>query len=132
RVQRAVRLLALELHEDEVPELHPGVAAQLFGLVEAEEALRVLVDLDLRSSGEAVEVDLAARPAGAGGPHRPEVVLLAQTEDPLLAHSDRFPDLLGLVIVAKDGDREALRRKPERPGDELPSPGDRVPLEVIA
>src|SRR5213594_658083 len=101
-MQRAVRLLPLELHEDEVPQLDPGVAAELLGLIEREEAVGVLVDPRLRRLRSPVEVDLAAGPAGTRRTHRPEVVLLAQPEDPLLAHADRLPQLLGFVVVAED------------------------------
>src|SRR5206468_13072755 len=78
RMQRTVRLLPLELHEDEVPELHPGVAAELLRLVEREEAVGVLVDPRLHRLRPTVQMDLAARAAGTGGTHRPEVVLLAE------------------------------------------------------
>src|SRR5437763_1970361 len=102
--QRTIRFLPLELHEDQVPQLHPRVAAELLGLIESEEAVGVLVDLRLVASREPVEMNLAARPAGSGRSHRPEVVLLAQPEDALLAVADRAPERLRLVVVAGDRD----------------------------
>ena len=131
RVERPIRFLALELHEDQVPQLHPGIAAQLLGLIEGEEAMSVLVDLGLRASRETVEVDLAAGSARPRRAHGPEVVLLAEPEDALLADADRSPEALRLFVVAEHRDREPLGGQRQRPGDELPGPGDRLLLEVV-
>src|SRR5439155_1646598 len=129
---RPIRFLALELHEDQVPQLHPGIATQLLGLIESEETMGVLVDLGLRASRETVKVDLAARSAWPGRAHGPEVVLLAEPEDALLADADRSPEALCLVVVAEHRDHQPLGAQRQRPGDELPGPGDRLLLEVVA
>ncbi len=42
------------------------------------------------------------------------------------------PDVGGLLVVAVDGDPQALRRDGQRDGDELPGEADRVLLEVVA
>src|SRR4029079_8261842 len=69
------------LHEHEVPDLEPAVALAL-------DADALAPRLHLRA-GQVVtleEVDLRARPAGAGLAHGPEVLLRAQFEDAVRAH----------------------------------------------
>src|SRR5947208_942479 len=79
--------VALELHEDQVPDLHIAV------LVDLRAALPAVL-------GAAVDVDLRAGAARAGDAHRPEVVGLAAPHDPVQRQADRLvPDLDGLVVV---------------------------------
>src|SRR5438132_13427545 len=69
--------VAVELHEDEVPDLEPPVT--LAGGAETRPPGRLL---GAREVIALVEMDLRARAAGAVVAHRPEVVLLPQAQDP--------------------------------------------------
>ena len=118
---QAPRRVAVVLHEDQVPEL--------------EEAARVLGRVVARDARErpAVEVDLAARPAGPGLAHRPEVVGLVEPVDPGGGDADLLlPDRGGLVVLAEHRHRELARVEAEVLGQELPGEADRVLLEVVA
>src|SRR5262245_12885133 len=111
---------AVELHEDEVPDLEP--AARLVRRVEAGAAARARV-----------EVDLGAGPAGPRVPHLPEVVGLVEARDALGGETHLLaPDARGLVVLAEDGHAERLRRDAEALRHELPGPRDGVLLEVVA
>ena len=88
RVVVPCALAALELHEDEVPDLEVALLVRL----------RAAVDAELRA---AVEVDLAARAARAGHAHRPVVVFLAAALDALAGQESR-PELERLVVVVVD------------------------------
>jgi hypothetical protein len=80
-----------------------------------------------------VEVHLRARAARTGLPHRPEVVLLAQAQDALVAEARHLlPQPEGLVVVGEDGRAQTLALEAELPGQQLPRVGDRVGLEVVA
>ncbi len=115
-------------HEDVVPELEEAVGVVAGALVVAAE---------LRA---AVEVELRAGTAGAGRPGLPEVVLAAEADDALVRDADPAPDLdrllVGaepeLLVAAEDGHPDPLRVHPEALGRELPAPGDRLLLEVVA
>ena len=112
--------VAVELHEDEVPDLDEAVAAAVLG------ATLVPVGLAL------VEEDLRVGAAGAGVAHGPEVVLVAHALDPLGAQADLVdPDLLGLVVGVVDGDPEAVAVVAEHLGEQLPGHRDGVVLEVV-
>jgi len=116
--------LHVVLREDHVADLDPPVA------VASRAALRA-VAADVRPE---VVVDLGVRAARAGVTRRPpEVVLLAEAVDPLARHPDLpLPDRERLVVLLVDGDLELLRRQPQQPREELPVPGDRLALEVVA
>jgi hypothetical protein len=126
RGQRAVGLLALELHEHQVPDLEPALPRSRVGVGQARRAVHVVVDLGAR----------AARADVAG---RPEVVLLAQADDAVVAEAgDLAPQRAGLVVgaelalAAEHRDHQAVRVEAIDAGQELPGPGDRVGLEVVA
>src|SRR5207253_4072267 len=78
--------------------------------------------------------------AGAGRAGLPEVVLAAEADDPLLGDAGGAPDLDRLLVraepeilvAAEDGHPDPLRVHPEALGRELPTPGDRLRLEVVA
>ena len=114
----------LLLHEHEVPELEVAV------LVDS----RATLEPVLRAT---VEVDLAARAAGAGDAHVPVVVELAAPGDPLDGDTDRVtPDGEGLVVVLVDGRPDlvgiqAVTTLGLRGGDQLPREGDGTFLEVV-
>src|SRR5262249_55420832 len=127
RLARARRLPALEFREDEVPDLGEAV------LGEGGEAARRR-ELLLRPR---VEVDLRAGTAGAGRPLRarlrgPEVLPVAEEEDLLGREEDDLaPDLRGLLVRLEDRDDELVLGDPALPDEELPLPGDAIPLEVV-
>ena len=65
----------------------------------------------------------------------PEVVLLAEAEDPVLRNADLVPpDGKGLVVALVHGGIQpvGLQPHPLRGGQELPAPRDGLVLEVIA
>ncbi len=125
RRHRAARV-PVELHEDQVPDLEPAVAVA--GRAQAGPP-RLL--LRAGQMVALVEVHLGAGPAGAGVPHRPEVVLLAQPEDPV-GGQELLPEVERLVVVGEDGGLEPVLGEPEVLGQELPAEPDRVLLEVVA
>ena len=108
---------ALELHEDEVPDLRPAEAVGRRLVAEAVvgyAARRVAVE----------PVDLGARTARAGLAHLPEVVAWqpGDAEDAVVAEAgDLAPDRARLVVggdavrAAEDGDDEALFGERRRP-----------------
>ena len=119
RIEVAVRqlrhgavLLAVVLGEHEVPELKEAVAVAA-GLAVGAAAADLLAH---------VKVDLGARTAGAGGASGPEVVILAQTGDVILGNAQGAPHVMGLVILGKDGEVQAVERQLELLGDELKGP----------
>ena len=115
---------AVVLLEDEVPDLQvssaalPGVA-----LVLGNARLRTLVD-----------EHLAVRSAEAGRPRRPEVALVAEPED-FLRRKERErlrPDLVGLVVARVHGRDELRAVEAEDLREQVPAPGDRFFLPVVA
>src|SRR5690606_4998430 len=115
-------LVAVELHEDEVPDLDVAVA------VRVRRAGRTA-----RHLGAVVVEDLAARAARAGIAHRPEVVLLAHSREAARIDADLVePDARGLVVLLVDRAPEPLGRQAELLRDELPRVADRFALEVVA
>ena len=118
---------AVELHEHQVPDLHPAIAV---GVGRARRAAR-----NVRAM---VEEDFAARAAGAGVAHLPEVVgaaarLVADAHDLVGRQADHLvPEVEGLVVGLVDRDHEARRIDLQRAGDEVPGEANRVLLEVIA
>ena len=108
------------LHEDQVPDLDEPL-----GAAEGRPAVGAV--------GRAlVDEDLAARPAGAGVAHLPEVVV-AQALDPLGPDAHGVaPDGLGLVVGLVDGHPQPVAVDAQDLGDELPGEGDGVGLEVVA
>src|SRR3954462_1383237 len=87
-----------------------------------------------------VVVNLAARTAGAGITHRPEVVLHAHREDPVLRNTLIAPVLLSFFVAGnallalKDRAVEFVfgQAIPLVGGHQLPGKGDRILLEVVA
>src|SRR5690606_9970557 len=80
-----------------------------------------------------VEVDLAARAARPGLAHLPEVVLVAEPEDPLRRQTrDLLPQLRGFVVRVVDRRPEALLRQAVLLREQLPREAYRIALEVVA
>ena len=123
------RFVAVELHEDVVPDLDVAVA------VFVGRAGRTPGDL-----GTVVVEDLGARAARAGVTHHPEVVrgvaralVVADADDAVGRHADLLvPDRVGLVVFRIDGDPELLGRQREDGRQQLPGVADRILLEVVA
>ena len=120
RIEVAVRqlrhgavLLAVVLGKHEVPELKEAVAVAA-GLAVGAAAADLLAH---------VKIDLGARTAGTGGASGPEVVVLTQAGDVVLGNAQRTPHVVGLVVLGKDGEVQAIERQLELLGDELKGPG---------
>ena len=128
RVHHAA-VVAVELHEHEVPDLDVAVALGLG------RSGRAAPDL-----GPVVVEDLRARPAGTGVGHLPEVVarvlgalVVADAHAALRRDADLLrPEVVGLVVVDVDGRPQLLGRQPVDLGQQLPRVADRVALEVVA
>ena len=80
------RGILVELHEHEVPELQEALGVVAGTVVGSAEGLA------------AVEVELRARTRRAGRPGLPEVVLVAERDDPVVGHADRAPGLDRLLV----------------------------------
>ena len=127
RRQRVHRVL-LELHEHEVPVLEEALvvaAGQVVGLAEVQAA---------------VEVELAARAAGAGRAGLPEVLAARAADDPLTRDADLQPRLdrllvraeAELLVALEDRDPDVVRVEAEALQRQLPGELDRALLEVVA
>src|SRR5579863_4007158 len=103
RRQRAVGT-ALELHEHQIPYLDVTIALVV------RRAGRAACDL-----GPMIVEDLAARPAGPGIPHGPEVGRFAEARETLRTDADVLqPDLLRLAIVLVHRTPQSCRIETER------------------
>ena len=113
---------ALELHEDEIPDLDVAVAV-----------LVPRAGRPARDPRAMVVEDLGTRAAGAGVAHRPEVRLFVHAREALRVDLDLLEPKIGrLVIVPEDGDPKFLGRDLQRAGDEVPGERDGLGLEVVA
>ena len=118
----AAVLRLVELHEDEVPELHVAVAGRI--------GERATFGPERRT---AIDVNLAARAARPRVAHLPEVVLVTEALDAIERDADLLmPDGLGLVIGFMDRDPEPVAVEAPPLGHELPTPRDDLGLEVVA
>ena len=90
--------------------------------------------------GAAVDVELRAGPARAGGAGLPEVVVAPEQHDPIVGNADRTPagDRLAvgtepeLLVAAEDGDPDLVEVEPEAVGAEVEGELDGALLEVVA
>ena len=123
--------VAVELHEDQVPDLEPAVALALDA--------RALAAGRRLGAGQLVAlevVDLGAGAAGAGVAHGPEVVLGPELQDALCGHVLQ-PEAVRLAVAGdallalEDRDLEPLRVEAELLRQELPAEGDGLLLEVV-
>ena len=120
RMQLAV-LVAVVLHEDEVPDLDEAVTVGIF------RARRSAFDL-----GTVVVENLRARTAGARVAHLPEVVHRRNAGDALCRYADLVqPDVRGLVVLRVHGDPELLGRNLQFVDEKLPRVLDRVTFKVV-
>ena len=128
RVHHAL-VVAIELHEHEIPDLDVAVAFRLG------RPGRAAPDL-----GAMVVEDLRARAARAGVGHLPEVVarvlralVVADAHAALRRDADLLrPDVVRLVVVDVDRRPQLFRRQAVHLRQELPREADRVALEVVA
>jgi len=87
----------------------------------------------LRPVGAEVVVDLGAGAAGTGVAHGPEVIFLVHAEDAIGGDAgDLAPERAGLIVLAEDGDVEAVLGEAVVGGDQGPGVVDGVALEVVA
>ena len=114
--------VVVKLGEYVVPDLHIAVAVATDGAARLAAAILLA----------AVVVDLRARTARTGAV-LPEVVLLAEAEDAVFRNADILvPDLKCLVVLDIDRRIQTVRRNAHDLGQELPAPGNRFLLEVVA
>src|ERR1035437_613747 len=117
------RLVLVELHEDQVPELDPAVAAAL--------VVGAAVVATAAAGAAPVPVDLAVVAARAGGARLPPVV--GDANDPLGRNTDHLtPESLGFGVVGIDARPEPLRIETVDLGEQVPGEGHRPLLEVAA
>ena len=124
---RAAVLGAVVLDEHQIPQLDvPGAVAVDAALV-AGDACHVA------GCRAAVEVDFAARAAGAGLAHLPEVFFLAEAAHSFARQAaDLEPELLGFVVVEIDRGVEFVFRQTPLLGQQFPGPVDRLGFVVVA
>ena len=112
----------LILHEHIVPDLDEPVAILLGA------AGRAAPD-----AGAVVIENLGARATGASRPHAPEVVVRGDADDPLFGQARDFaPIARSLIVGVIDGDRQLVFRQTEILGQQLPSKGNSLFLEIVA
>ncbi len=122
-------LVAVELHEDVVPDLDVTVA--------------LFVGRSRWPAGNAFPVvveDFRTGSAGTGVAHHPEVVgsvaralVVTDAHHPPGRHADLSrPDLVGFVVLGIDRHPQALGRQAIDLDQQLPGVADRVELEVVA
>jgi hypothetical protein len=120
RVKNTVGI-AVKLHKDKIPEFQMAVA--------------VTVGVAIRSAAAGarslIYMYLAARSAGSGFPHLPEIILLAPPKDLFFAESDPAPEIKSLVVVFIYGYEEFIRRQLQLFGEKVPSEADRLLLKII-
>jgi hypothetical protein len=123
-------VVAVELHEHEIPDLDVAVAVRVLG-----------TRGPARDAGAVVVEDFAARTAGAGVGHLPEVVALVLARAGLVADAHAAiarnpdllrPDLVRLVVLMVDRGPKPVLRQLIDLGQELPREADRLALEVVA
>ena len=114
--------VVVKLGEDVVPDLHVPVA------VAADGAGGLAAAVLLPS----IVVDLGAGATGTGAV-LPEVVRLAEAEDPLGGDADLLiPNGKGFLVVFIDGGVEPVRLQAHHLGQKFPTPGNGLVLEIVA
>ena len=118
---------AVVLDEDEVPQLHEARAADVDGAHVPGHVLHVA------QRRAAIDVDLGARATRTDLAHLPEIILLVEALDVRRVDVGEItPQGFGLAVGAVDGGVELVLGKLPHLGDELPGPGDRFLLVVVA
>ena len=103
--RHGARRVAVELHEDEVPDFDEASAAverELFVFAAGFGGFRAEIVVDFRAGS-----------ARAGVAHLPEVVFLVEAEDAVFRDArDLLPEALGFVVFAENGDVELSFGRP--------------------
>ena len=118
-----------KLHKDVVPDFDEAVAVLIGAAGRA-----------ARDVGAVVVKDFAARAAGAGIGHHPEVVafvfaalVVANADHALGRQADDFrPNVIGFVVLVIDGGEQALGRQAIHLCQQFPAPLQAFFLEVVA
>ena len=119
RRQDAVRR-AIELHEDQVPQLDEALAG-------------IVRELALARFRPEVVMDFRARPARPGLAHLPEIVRFVHAENTALRDARHFlPELFGVIVLAKNSDVKLVFRQREILGEQFPRESDGLALEIVA
>src|SRR5262245_35347723 len=88
-------LVAVELHEDEVPDLDITAA------ITRKRAMRMT---PFGSFGAEVIVNFGTWAAGAGVAHLPEIIFFVETNNAVARDADLFsPDVCGVIVFAEHG-----------------------------
>ena len=120
-------LAAVVLDEDQIPQLDEA------GAIAVHPAAVALLPLSVAGPGAAIDVDLAAGAAGSGLSHFPEIILLAEAQDALGRKPAYLaPELLGILVRLKYRRPKLLLGQAPLAREQLPRPGDRLFLVVIA
>ena len=117
------RLVAIPLHEDQVPDLEEAVAVLAVWAAVGPATAVFLTP---------VVMDLGVRTTRSGRASGPEVVVVAKTPDPRFGNPRLLPDFETLVVVVVDARPEPLLVKVQLLGQELVGVGNRLLLEVVA
>ena len=118
------------MHEDEVPDLE-----LLPFLVQAHELFSGQLTSAALAPGTQVDVQLGVRAGWAGIGHLPEIVLVAQAEDPAVRDAGDLPPQLPRFIVGmvhRDIQPVGIDAEPLAARHPFPGVFDRLLLEVIA
>ncbi len=121
--------LHVKLHEHVVPNFNKAVAVFIGAAWRAAGDLRAVV-----------VKNLAARAAGAGVGHHPEVVrgvffafVVANADDAVGRQANLvMPDVIGFLVVNVDGDQQFVSRQAIDLRQQLPAPFERIALEIVA
>src|SRR5437868_7594558 len=126
-----IAYFAVERHEHQIPDLDIPTAI----------ASELAIGMPLVRRGRAhVVMNLAARTAGAGVAHLPEIVFRPKFVNPILCDTLRQPKVVSLFIpryarfAFEDGDVKLVlgNTEPLGRGNQLPRVRDRILLEVVA
>jgi hypothetical protein len=112
--------IAVELHEDQVPELQIPVAL----------AAHLAVGTAAADLFSLVNHDLGTGPARARIAHSPEVVFFTQPDDPIFGQN-LSPEMEGLIVIEIDGGPQLVCREAPLTDQEVPSHLDRPFFEIV-
>ena len=112
----------VKLGEDIVPDFHIPVTVAAHGAARLSAAVLFAP----------VIIDLRAGTTGTGA-MLPEIVLLAEPEDPVSGDANFLvPDFKSLIVIFINAGEQAVFIQANHLGQKLPAPGNGFPLEVVA
>ena len=77
--------------------------------------------------------DFGARPARAGWPHTPEIIICRNADDPVVGQASRFfPNLGRFVVIMVNGDAQPVFVDAKLFGDQFPGKRNCIGFEIIA